>query len=99
MTHHWIALTFVVVLPLTGCSAGEEPQAAVDRAVMSVDGGDIRGAAADEQGDVWTYRGIPYAAPPVGEWRWRPPQAVPAWEGVRDATGFSTACSVAPISV
>ncbi len=92
MTHHWIALTFVVVLPLTGCSAGEEPQAAVDRAVMSVDGGDIRGAAADEQGDVWTYRGIPYAAPPVGEWRWRPPQAVPAWEGVRDATGFSTAC-------
>jgi len=37
------------------------------------------------------YRGIPYAAPPVGELRWRPPQPT-SWEGTLDATRFKPAC-------
>ncbi len=41
----------------------------------------------DENVHVWC--GIPYAAPPVGEWRWRSPRHPEPWDGVREATAFS----------
>ena len=46
----------------------------------------VQGAA--EPG-LTVYRGIPFAAPPVGDLRWRPPQPAPAWEGVRPALAFA----------
>ena len=45
--------------------------------------GELRGSAA---GGIYTFRGVPYAAPPVGSNRLRPPQPVTPWAGVRDAT-------------
>jgi len=42
------------------------------------------------------YRGIPYAAPPVGDLRWRAPQPPAAWQGVRDATKFGPTCWQTP---
>jgi para-nitrobenzyl esterase len=38
---------------------------------------------------VRVYRGIPYAAPPIGDLRWKPPQPVTPWEGIRECTKFS----------
>lgn len=49
--------------------------------VLTVDGGRIEGVM-DEEG-VAVYKGIPYAAPPVGDLRWRKPQPVQPWQGVR----------------
>lgn len=43
------------------------------------------------QDDIHLWRGIPYAAPPTGKWRWRAPQPVTPWSGIRDANTFSSA--------
>ncbi|MFM9865319.1 MAG: carboxylesterase/lipase family protein [Micropepsaceae bacterium] len=56
---------------------------------VRVDGGLIAGA---RDGDVLAYKGVPFAAPPVGPLRWRAPEAVKPWNGVRPATVFAPAC-------
>lgn len=57
--------------------------------VIKVDGGSIRGS--DDKLSA-TFLGIPFAAPPVGERRWRAPAPVQAWRGIRDATVTPPAC-------
>ena len=52
---------------------------------MRVTGGYVRGV---REGETIAWRGIPYAAPPVGRLRFRAPQRVLPWDGVRDATAF-----------
>jgi len=46
--------------------------------------------------DVRVYRGIPFAAPPVGDLRWKAPQPAAKWQGVRQAAEFSNACWQTP---
>lgn len=58
---------------------------------IKVEGGLVSGTPGWGWG-VREYRGIPYAAPPVGDLRWQPPQPVVPWQGVRAADRFSPAC-------
>lgn len=51
-------------------------------------GGMVQGLFQD-RGQIAVFKGIPYAAPPVGPLRWQPPQPVAPWEGVRPATKYS----------
>ena len=57
--------------------------------VVPVDGGSVRGS---EWNGGHLFRGIPFAAPPVDKLRWKPPQPVIPWKGVRDATAQPPSC-------
>lgn len=69
--------------------AGALPQAAAEAQVVRVDGGRLRGA--DHDGGA-LFRGVPFAAPPVGERRWKPPAKVPPWKGIRDSAAAAHSC-------
>ncbi|CAE6815144.1 Para-nitrobenzyl esterase [Paraburkholderia haematera] len=85
----WVGWSGAAAL-LAGCSGNVS---APDPAVTVIDSGAVRGAAAD---GVLSYKGIPFAAPPVGDLRWRPPQSVAAWAGVRQATAYGHDCMQKP---
>ena len=69
-------LLILSVLVLFGCSK------TVNTPVLTIEGGQVQGVTTDIPG-VLVYRGIPYAAPPIGELRWKEPQPVVPWDGVR----------------
>ncbi len=50
-----------------------------------------------EKSGVRAFRGIPFAAPPTGDLRWKPPQPAANWEGVRKADQFGPRCTQAPV--
>jgi para-nitrobenzyl esterase len=56
---------------------------------VTIDTGVLTGVV---ENDLIVYRGIPYAAPPVGELRWMPPRPAASWEGVRAFEDFGPAC-------
>ena len=82
---------------LTSCTALGGPDEGIELGGITVDGGQVTGAPSPLGADIMVYRGLPFAAPPVGESRWRPPQPVAPWDGVRDATVAAPACVQTPI--
>ena len=62
---------------------------AAERPVVKVDTGSLQGTI--EYG-MQVFKNIPYAAPPVGDLRWRPPQPALSWSGMRDASKFGESC-------
>ena len=83
----WPALAAMLAVLLVLDGAG--PVLASDARVVNAPAGAVRGAS---DAGVSTFRGIPYASPPVGPLRWRAPVRLPRWSGVREATQFGAAC-------
>ncbi len=75
-------LLSVLALALAAC------QSAPNNPVLTIEGGQIQGVVLEDVPGVYVYRGIPYAAPPIGENRWKAPQPVVPWEGVRVCDQF-----------
>ena len=77
-------LASVPLSPLFGQTGAAGPMVRTESGLTS--------GSAVADGEVHAYKGIPYAAPPVGELRWRPPVRVGRWDGVRPATEFGPSC-------
>lgn len=77
-----------------GCQSS--PQPTPIEPLVRVGSGLLEGERLEGEPTVHAFRGIPYAAPPIGELRWRPPRPVEPWEGTRDATGFGPTCIQPP---
>ncbi len=67
----------------------------IDPVTVTVDAGQLQGS---RENGVLVFRGVPYAAPPLGPNRWRPPQKVESWKGVRAATAHESPC-VQPVDL
>ena len=77
----------LALLGLPAIAAAETPL------TLSVETGTLRGAAED---GVASWKGIPFAAPPVGPLRWRAPQPAAPWKGLRDAAAYGHDCMQVP---
>ncbi|VAW02786.1 Carboxylesterase, type B [hydrothermal vent metagenome] len=88
-------LPIAAALMLAACGQADAPAAAPavpdEATVRVIAGGEIIGLTTAAGAHAW--RAIPFAAPPVGDLRWRAPRAPQGWQGRRDATAFSARCA------
>ncbi|MEG3160183.1 carboxylesterase family protein [Sphingomonas sp. LB2R24] len=84
-------LTFTLAAALLASSTLAQAEAGETRA--RIDTGRLQGR---ESGGVVAFKGIPFAAPPVGPLRWRAPQPAAAWRGERDASRYANDCMQQP---
>jgi para-nitrobenzyl esterase len=81
-----IGFSFLAGCTRTGPDAGVVKNDAI---VVKTDTGSVSGLPQD---GLRVYTGIPFAAPPIGDLRWRPPAPVQPWDGVKETTMYSPAC-------
>src|SRR5580658_3576886 len=88
------SLHLLPILGLMGAAiAAQTPSAVTDP--VRVEQGLLAGTAGRSP-DVRVYGGVPFAAPPVGELRWKPPQPAAPWQGIHQATQVGNACVQPP---
>jgi len=75
-------LTVLFLISFVGVSVAQQP------APVKVAEGLVQGAI---EGDLTVYKGIPFAAPPVGDLRWKAPQPASKWQGVKQTIKFAPA--------
>jgi para-nitrobenzyl esterase len=100
-TQRFVVRAAAIALALAAGAAFGQAQRAADPAaapppangpIVKVRQGEARGIVAD---GVAVFKGLPFAAPPVGDLRWRDPQLPAKWSGVRAASAFSSTCAQA----
>lgn len=84
-----------VAMVVTAAPAYSQMPAEIDPVTVEVDAGTLQGS---RENGVLVFRGVPYAAAPTGALRWRPPQPVKPWTGVRSATAHEAPC-VQPVDL
>jgi para-nitrobenzyl esterase len=84
----WLLVGLAVIAVPANCGAAA--------AVVLTTSGSISGLS---EGGLSVYEGVPFAAAPVGELRWRPPEPVAPWTGTRTATTFAPACMQEGVSM
>jgi para-nitrobenzyl esterase len=90
-----LALACAALTALTLSAAGTQAAAHGVSAgpIVTIHGDAVRGVAVTGG---YAFRGLPYAAPPTGDLRWRPPQPPASWRGIRDATQYAPSCPQKP---
>src|SRR5580698_8231300 len=83
------ALAFAAFAAAALVSQAANSAAAPDPALVHTASGALQGT---KDNGVLSFKGIPYATPPIDALRWRPPQPVKAWKDVRPATEFGAIC-------
>ncbi len=90
--------TFALAVSMAGCGGvsnstttqpSTHPSCVNTSTIKCTQSGAVQGVAT---GSLYAFRGIPYAAPPVGDLRWKVPQPPDSWQGVRDASTFGNVC-------
>ncbi|NKL80687.1 carboxylesterase family protein [Rhizobium leguminosarum] len=81
--------TFLLFLAVASCQVTFAPQLGAAEDTVTIDSGMLKG---ERSGTVVSFKGIPYAAPPVGDLRWRNPRPVETWSGIKDARDFGPSC-------
>jgi para-nitrobenzyl esterase len=93
----------LLLVVLLGCGSPKAPLVSPDGPGSDADPTRIDVAQGALQGfrdgDVLRWNGIPFAAPPIGPLRWRPPAPPASWSGVRDAAHYASECTQAPDEV
>jgi para-nitrobenzyl esterase len=91
MRHYRLLTAFTIAGALFLSCADKQDQSQLVGRIVETKYGRLQGAV-NQSRTVVAFKGIPFAAPPVGQLRWREPQPPVGWDGVRDATQFCASC-------
>ncbi len=85
-----IFILYIVLLVFSSCKTNQlnKQEDTINIAQVKVDGGFISGVKSEDS-DIFIFKGIPYAAAPIGDLRWKAPEPVKPWEGVKKCDTFA----------
>jgi para-nitrobenzyl esterase len=96
-TNFSLLLISAVLMTSVACNPGGENKKSTSSPIgpevpVQTKDGKISGLLSNDSTDIMVFKGIPFAAPPVGEFRWKAPQPVQAWEGVKEMHAYRNSC-------